>query len=68
MFFFEKKNQKTFFPFAPNPTPYIEAQWIKAFLLLFLQKKKILAFFAKAPLNRSAPMPYHRQTTQGQRP
>jgi len=30
MFFFEKKNQKTFIP----------KKWMKVFLLLFLQKKK----------------------------
>jgi hypothetical protein len=47
MFFSEEKNQKTFIPCAgPNPsgqTPAIaQAQRIKVFLLLFLQKKKTL--------------------------
>jgi hypothetical protein len=39
MFFFEKKNQKTFAPFA---------QTDKVFLLLFVHKKKNLAFFLGA--------------------
>jgi hypothetical protein len=38
MFFFEKKNQKTFIPGA---APHVKLpQEIKVFLLLFLQKKK----------------------------
>jgi hypothetical protein len=41
LFFLERKNQRTFIhstrPVATTPLP-----WIKVFLLLFLQKKKIL--------------------------
>ena len=40
MFFFEKKNQKTFAPFA---------QTDKVFLLLFVHKKKNLTFFLGTP-------------------
>jgi hypothetical protein len=41
MFFFEKKNQKTF---APKPVPVSPARTnlAKVFLLLFFQKKKFL--------------------------
>ena len=35
MFFFEKKNQKTFIHWA-------ERKWMEVFLLLFLQEKKTL--------------------------
>jgi hypothetical protein len=37
MFFFEKKNQKTSIRLHAARAAY---QWIKVFLLLFLQKKK----------------------------
>jgi hypothetical protein len=40
-FFFEKKNQKTFYPFAPAPRER-RVQTDKVFLLLFVHKKKIL--------------------------
>jgi hypothetical protein len=45
MFFFEKKNQKTFVPCFPMAAmaPGPDQQGIKVFLLLFLQKKKILS-------------------------
>jgi len=39
MFFFEKKNQKTSIRLRPG---IHDAKRIKVFLLLFLQKKKIL--------------------------
>jgi len=42
MFFFEKKNQKTFIRLAPGSLGGTERR-MKVFLLLFLQKKKILA-------------------------
>jgi len=41
MFFFEKKNQKTFTPLRPG---WPQRKGMKVFLLLFLQKKKNLAF------------------------
>jgi len=41
MFFFEKKNQKTFIRLA-EPLRKGRAQRMKVFLLLFLQKKKCL--------------------------
>jgi len=41
MFFFEKKNQKTF---IRSPAVLARAQTNKVFLLLFLQKKKSLAY------------------------
>jgi hypothetical protein len=49
MFFSEEKNQKTFIPCAGPDASYqiptfVPAQEIKVFLLLFLQKKKALAF------------------------
>ncbi len=44
MFFFEKKNQKTFAPITL--CVQATAPWMKVFLLLFLQKKKILPSFA----------------------
>jgi len=40
VFFFEKKNQKTF---PTLPLALARAQFGKVFLLLFLQKKKSLA-------------------------
>jgi hypothetical protein len=40
MFFFEKKNQKTFIRLLDGQRP---GKRMKVFLLLFLQKKKILA-------------------------
>jgi hypothetical protein len=47
MFFFEKKNQKTFVPCTANPV-YLPRSFrsarIKVFLLLFLQKKKTLPY------------------------
>jgi hypothetical protein len=50
MFFFEKKNQKTFISCAAacsRPGSQLAAaQEIKVFLLLFLQKKKTLSFFS----------------------
>jgi hypothetical protein len=42
MFFFEKKNQKTF-PRFPGKVRRLPHQADKVFLLLFLQKKKALA-------------------------
>ncbi len=47
-FFFEKKKQKTFARLASN-VRRVRILRIKVFLLLFLQKKKILASFAGAP-------------------
>jgi hypothetical protein len=41
MFFFEKKNQKTF-PTLGSAFPRARAKGGKVFLLLFLQKKKTL--------------------------
>jgi hypothetical protein len=58
MFFFEKKNQKTFTsPPLPRSTPWPrslrERPEIKVFLLLFLQKKKAFLFqFFITPLTR----------------
>jgi len=43
MFFFEKKNQKTFM--SSLYTHGCTAPGTKVFLLLFLQKKKTLPFF-----------------------
>jgi hypothetical protein len=40
MFFFEKKNQKTFIPLGPSRGASERPARIKVFLLLFLQKKK----------------------------
>jgi len=46
MFFFEKKNQKTFTPSHPR----VGSKVTKVFLLLFLQKKKtFLASFQRPP-------------------
>ncbi len=42
-FFFEKKKQKTFAGLAPTAL-HIRSLQDKVFLLLFLQKKKILSF------------------------
>jgi hypothetical protein len=44
MFFFEKKNQKTFANW-PRGMTAPGGQGAKVFLLLFFQKKKILAWF-----------------------
>jgi hypothetical protein len=43
LFFFEKKNQKTFITLQ---LALARARVIKVFLLLFLQKKKILSYVA----------------------
>ncbi len=54
-FFFEKKKQKTFASLAPNVAGILILR-IKVFLLLFLQKKKILAsFFLTHPSMPSLP-------------
>jgi hypothetical protein len=51
MFFFEKKNQKTF-PLCTAPARSGAAQMDEVFLLLFVHKKKILA-----PSSLSHPTP-----------
>jgi hypothetical protein len=58
MFFFEKKNQKTFASkLLPRSRPsciFPQAPGIKVFLLLFLQKKKILFYSLLAKIRQDA--------------
>jgi hypothetical protein len=49
-FFFEKKNQKTFIPLMREDA-ILPHQLGEVFLLLFLQKKKILSSFPLTPRN-----------------
>jgi hypothetical protein len=44
MFFFEKKNQKTFHPFAPRFNPKIEAQAKKSLFASFSSEKEVSSF------------------------
>jgi hypothetical protein len=65
MFFFEKKNQKTFYPLAPQPNPKPRPKRMKSLFASFSSEKEGLAVL---PLLGSATMPYHRQATGEQRP
>jgi hypothetical protein len=65
MFFFEKKNQKTFFSLAPRPNPNSRRKRMKSLFASFSSEKEGLP---SLPLFGSAPMPYHRHATGELRP
>jgi hypothetical protein len=53
VFFFEKKNQKTFINFAARAwaiSPAHEAQMDKSFLLLFFKKEALASSLPSAPI------------------